>query len=130
VAQGPEIARQLTQIIEASLDDDQAADLIGIDLTGKTTIADRMIVASGRNARHVAAMADHLIEKVKGAGLGPVLLEGQETAEWIVVDAGDVVVHLFQPAVRSFYNIEKMWLNAPGLSGEDADGEDADGDDA
>jgi len=92
----------------SSLDDDQAQDAVVIDLTGKTTIADAMIVASGRSARHVGAMADHLVERLKAAGL-TVQVEGQAHADWVLIDAGDVIVHLFRPEVREFYALEKMW---------------------
>jgi len=96
------------QVVLSSLDDDQAQDAVVIDLTGKTTIADAMIVASGRSARHVGAMADHLVERLKAAGL-TVQVEGQAHADWVLIDAGDVIVHLFRPEVREFYALEKMW---------------------
>lgn len=99
----------LKALVEQTLDDDQADDVVVIDLQGKTSIADYMIIASGRNTRHIAAMAHHIREKVKAAGLGPVETEGEPQCDWVLVDAGDVIVHLFRPEVRSFYNIEKMW---------------------
>lgn len=87
-----------------------------IDLAGKTDIADHMLIASGRSARHVSAIADHLVEKLKDAGHGRPRVEGAAAADWVLVDAGDVIVHLFRPEVRDFYNLEKMWtaeLTAP-----------------
>jgi len=95
--------------VEASLDDDKAEDLVVIDLSGKTTIADYMVVATGRSQRHVGAMSDHLVEKLKKAGLRSVPAEGVPQCDWVLLDAGDVIVHLFRPDVRAFYNIEKMW---------------------
>ena len=93
----------------ASLDGDKAEDAIVIDLDGKTTIADAMIIATGRSARQVGAMADHLLEKLKAAAVGPVQIEGRTQGDWVLIDAGDVIVHLFRPEVRAFYGLEKMW---------------------
>jgi ribosome-associated protein len=98
-----------------SLDDDKAVDVVTIDLSGKTTIADYMVIASGRSHRQVGAMTDHLIRTLKDLGLGRVAVEGQAQADWVLVDAGDVIVHLFRPEIRSFYNLEKMWgMDVPG----------------
>ena len=99
----------LHQLVLASLDDDQAVDAISIPLAGKSSIADHMVVASGRSTRQVASIAQKLAEKMKQDGYGPIRLEGLPAADWVVIDAGDVVVHLFRPEVRSFYNIERMW---------------------
>jgi ribosome-associated protein len=99
----------LKALIEKILDDDQAEQVVTIDLEGKTSIADYMIVATGRNGRHIAAMADHIRSKAKDAGFGWVETEGEPQCDWVLVDAGDVIVHLFRPEVRVFYNIEKMW---------------------
>lgn len=96
-------------LIGQSLDDDQAEDVIVIDLAGKTSIADAMIVASGRSSRHVGAMAEHIMEKLKEAGAPAVKVEGMQQKDWVLLDAGDVIVHLFRPEVREFYNIERMW---------------------
>lgn len=101
--------QDLKALIQASLDADQADDVTVIDLAGKTTFADYMIVASGRNTRHIAAMAMKLAEKLKQAGVRGVEMEGMTQCDWVLVDAGDVIVHLFKPEVRTFYNIEKMW---------------------
>lgn len=99
----------LHELVLSQLDDDQAQDVISIDLAGKSSMADQMVIASGRSTRQVAAMAQKLAEKIKQAGFGPVKLEGLPAADWVLLDAGDVVVHLFRPEVRSFYNLERMW---------------------
>lgn len=92
-----------------SLDQDKAEDIVAIDLRGKTSIADNMVIASGRSQRQVGAIAQHLAERVKDAGLGACRIEGLTQGDWVLVDVGDVVVHVFRPEVRSFYNLEKMW---------------------
>jgi ribosome-associated protein len=92
-----------------SLDDDQAQEVVSIPLEGKSSIADHMIVASGRSSRQVTAIARKLSERIKHSGLAMPRIEGLPAADWVVVDAGDVVVHLFRPEVRSFYNLERMW---------------------
>lgn len=99
----------LHDLVLTQLDDDQAQDIVSIPLAGKSSIADHMVIASGRSTRQVAAMAQKLAERIKQAGLGPVRLEGLPAADWVLIDAGDVVVHLFRPEVRSFYNLERMW---------------------
>jgi ribosome-associated protein len=96
-------------LILARLDDDKAQDVVFIDLKGKSPIADGLIVASGRSQRHVGAMADHLLRALKEAGYGKCRIEGMPSADWVLIDTGDVIVHLFRPEVRSFYNIEKIW---------------------
>lgn len=99
----------LHALVLQSLDDDQAQDLVSIPLEGKSSIADHMVIASGRSTRQVAAMAQKLAERIKQGGFGSVRIEGLPAADWVLVDAGDVVVHLFRPEVRSFYNLERMW---------------------
>ena len=99
----------LHELVLRSLDDDQALDVVTIPLGGKSSIADHMVIASGRSTRQVAAMAQKLAEKIKGAGFGNARVEGLPAADWVLIDAGDVVVHLFRPEVRSFYNLERMW---------------------
>ena len=99
----------LEDLILTRLDDDQAQDVVFIDLKGKSPVADGLIVASGRSQRHVGAMADHLLRGLKEAGYGKCRVEGMPSADWVLIDAGDVIVHLFRPEVRSFYNIEKIW---------------------
>lgn len=108
----------LLRLVLGQLDDDQAQEVITIPLAGKSSIADHMVIASGRSTRQVAAMAQKLAEKIKGCGHGPVRLEGLPAADWVLLDAGDVIVHLFRPEVRSFYNLERMWAigDAPPLA--------------
>ena len=91
------------------LDDDKAQDIVLIDLKGKSPMADAMIVASGRSHRHVGALADHVLRTLKEAGHGKARVEGLPHCDWVLIDAGDVIVHLFRPEVRTFYNIEKIW---------------------
>ncbi|KQS02420.1 ribosome-associated protein IOJAP [Sphingomonas sp. Leaf357] len=93
----------------ASLDDDQAVETVSIPLAGKSSIADFMVIASGRSTRQVASMAQKLQEKIKGELGRQTRIEGLPTADWVLIDAGDVIVHLFRPEVRSFYNLERMW---------------------
>lgn len=99
----------LHALVLQSLEDDQALDVVSIPLQGKTAIADHMVIASGRSTRQVAAMAQKLSERVKQGGFGSARIEGLPAADWVLVDAGDVIVHLFRPEVRSFYNLERMW---------------------
>lgn len=110
----------LLQVIRTSLDDDKAEDVVVIDLRGKSEIADWMVIASGRSSRQVAAIADKLIERVKDATGRTAKVEGKEAADWVLVDTGDVVVHVFRPEVREFYQLEKMWLS-PAAAAERAD---------
>jgi len=98
----------LVETILKSLDDDKAQDVLAIDLVGKTSIADRMIIASGTSGRMVSAMAQHLVTKLKAVGHKP-QSEGEKHGDWVLIDAGDVIVHLFRPEVRTFYNIERIW---------------------
>jgi ribosome-associated protein len=99
----------LMQIVRSSLEDDKAIDPVTLDLHGKTTIADFMVIATGSSGRHLAAMAEKLVQRLKQAGLVRLGVEGGETADWLLIDAGDVVVHLFREEVRGFYNLEKLW---------------------
>jgi ribosome-associated protein len=109
----------LHDLVLRSLDDDQAVDTITIPLAGKSSIADHMVIASGRSTRQVASMAAKLVETIKGETGRPARVEGLPTADWVLIDAGDVIVHLFRPEVRSFYNLEKMWAfgDAPAAVG-------------
>jgi ribosome-associated protein len=91
------------------LDDDKAADPVVIDLAGRTAIADYMVVASGTSSRHVQAMAEHLVEKLKGKGLKGIRIEGADQGDWVLIDGGDIIVHLFKPEARIHYGLEKMW---------------------
>ncbi len=98
----------LLDLVLLSLDDDQAQEVVSINLKGKSEIADHMVIASGRSTRQVASMAQKLAEKIKKAG-GRARIEGLPNADWVLLDADDVIVHLFRPEVRSFYNLERMW---------------------
>ena len=99
----------LHALVLDSLEDDQALDIVSIPLEGKSSIADFMVIASGRSTRQVAAIATKLAERLKAAGCGSPRIEGLPAADWVLIDAGDVVVHLFRPEVRTFYNLERMW---------------------
>ncbi len=101
--------RKLKRLIETSLDDDKAQDIVAIDLAGKSSLADYMIVASGLSQRHLSALADHLMDKLRAIGFGSVPIEGKESSDWVVLDAGNIIVHLFHPEARRHYNLEKMW---------------------
>ena len=92
-----------------SLDEDKAEDIVTIDLDGKTSIADYMVIANGRSQRQVASISDKLLERLKGQGHRSCHVEGMPQADWVLIDAGDVIVHVFRPEVRSFYKLEKMW---------------------
>ena len=110
-------AEEILALVLARLEDDKAEDIVSIELRGKTTIADYMVVASGRSQRHVGATAEHLVEALKARGVKGVRVEGLPACDWVLIDASDVIVHIFQPEVRGFYNIEKMWSGAlPGGS--------------
>ena len=111
---GADFPARVRDLILQSLEDDKAENTVVIDLQGKTSLADFMVVTSGRSARQVGAMAQHLVERLKTLGVVGIEAEGLPQADWVLIDAGDVIVHLFRPEVRSFYNIEKMWgLEAP-----------------
>lgn len=99
----------MKDLIVASLDDDKGVDIQVIDLSGKSALADFIIVASGTSSRHITSMAEKLRERLEGRGHKGIRTEGMGQANWVVFDAGDVIVHLFRPEVREFYNIEKMW---------------------
>lgn len=99
----------LLAAVLAQLDDAKAEEIVTISLNGKGAIADDMVVASGRSNRHVGAIADQLIEKLKAQGYTNLRVDGMPQCDWIVLDAGDVIVHVFRPEVRGFYNLEKLW---------------------
>jgi ribosome-associated protein len=111
VAKRPD-AKATLKVILAQLDDIKAEDIVTIDLNGKTSIADIMVVSSGRSNRHVAACADRVVEGLKKAGVEGVRVEGMPYCDWVLIDAGDVIVHVFRPEVRAFYNLEKMWVGS------------------
>ena len=104
-----EASGALHHLVLQSLDDDQAIETVTIPLAGKSTIADHMVIASGRSTRQVASMAHKLVEKIKAETGRSARIEGLAAADWVLIDAGDVIVHLFRPEVRSFYNLERMW---------------------
>jgi ribosome-associated protein len=113
-ADAPDLGvKALGDLILARLDDDKAQEVVFIDLKDKSSVADAMIVASGRSQRHVGAMADHLLRALKDAGLGKARVEGLPHCDWVLIDAGDLIVHLFRPEVRAFYNLEKIWSVEP-----------------
>jgi ribosome-associated protein len=103
----------LLKAVLAQLDDDKAEEIVTIDLEGRADYADVIVIASGRSARHVASTADHLAERVKADGFGRAVVEGEKAGDWAIIDCGDVVVHLFRPEVRTFYDLEAMWDAAP-----------------
>jgi ribosome-associated protein len=104
-----EASAQLREVIAATLEEYKAEDISVVDLAGKSSVADHMIVASGRSHRHVGSLADRTIERLKKAGVAALGVEGRRQADWVLLDLGEVIVHLFRPEVREFYNLEKMW---------------------
>ena len=102
---GPEAIRDL---IAKSLDDDKAEEIVNYDLVGRTSLTDYMIIATGKSARHVTAMAEHLLDELAKMGKKP-HTEGMQSGDWVLVDTGDVIVHLFRPEVRAFYQLERLW---------------------
>lgn len=103
----------ILDLVTASLADDKAIEVVVVDLAGKTAIADHMVVATGTSQRHIASMAEKLIQRLKETGLGGVLAEGEGDTGWVLLDAGDVIVHLFRAETRAFYDIEKLWSMTP-----------------
>ncbi|MFW0777549.1 MAG: ribosome silencing factor [Rickettsiales bacterium] len=104
----------LERLIVSLLDNHKAENIISVDLVGKSDFADRMIIADGTSNRHVGSLADNLVTALKQAGFDSVPVEGKETCDWVLVDAGDIIVHLFKPEMREHYNLEKMWsVEAP-----------------
>lgn len=99
----------LMNVILDAMEDAKAEEIVPINVVGRSSMADGMVIASGRANRHVAAIADQLVDKLKAFGQKDVRIEGLETADWVLVDAGDIIVHIFRPEVRSFYNLEKLW---------------------
>lgn len=105
----PTDVEDLHRLVLQSLDDDQAQEVVSIPLAGKSNIADHMVIASGRSTRQVASMASKLADRIKEKFGKPVRIEGLPAADWVLIDADDVIVHLFRPEVRNFYNLERMW---------------------
>ncbi|MEO9336360.1 ribosome silencing factor [Mesorhizobium sp. SB112] len=116
IGESEAITRALNTVL-ASLEDSKAENIVSIDIQKKSSLGDYMVVASGRSHRHVAAVADHLLTALSEAGLGKARVEGLTGADWVLIDAGDIIVHVFRPEVRDFYNLEKMW-QAPDLEEE------------
>ena len=108
-AKKPAPPSELLKRILVSLDDDKAENIVTIDLEGRTALCDAAVIASGRSSRHVAAMAEHLARRLKEGGYGTRPISGQAQGDWVLVDAGDVIVHLFRPEVRDYYDLEGMW---------------------
>ncbi|MBL0374919.1 ribosome silencing factor [Rhizobium sp. KVB221] len=111
---GNDTAASALKLVLESLEDSKAENITSINITGKSALGDFMVVVSGRSNRHVAAIADHLLDDIKAGGMGSARVEGLETGDWVLIDAGDIIVHIFRPEIREFYNIEKMWA-APDL---------------
>ena len=99
----------IIDVVLKSLDDAKAEQTVAIDITGKSSLSDHLVVTTGRSHRHVGAMADQLVKDLRDAGHGKPRIEGMPANDWVLVDAGDVIVHIFRPEVREFYNIEKLW---------------------
>lgn len=99
----------MLETVLKSLDDSKAEEVIHIDIEGKSPVADYMVVSNGRSHRHVNAVADRLLRDLKDAGYGSPKVEGMPACDWVLVDTGDVIVHIFRPEVRDFYSLEKMW---------------------
>ena len=95
--------------VMSSLDDSKAEELVTIDIKDKSALADYMVIASGRSNRHVGAIADHLLRELKNIGAGSAKVEGLQSADWVLIDTGDIIIHVFRPEVREFYALEKMW---------------------
>ena len=108
-ASGKKTQSELLKRILVSLDDDKAENIVTIDLEGRTALCDAAVIASGRSSRHVSAMAEHLARRLKESGYGTRPVSGQAQGDWVLVDAGDVIVHLFRPEVRDYYDLEGMW---------------------
>ncbi|MEM8800003.1 MAG: ribosome silencing factor [Pseudomonadota bacterium] len=99
----------MLELVMATLDANKAEEIVSISLAGKSSIADHMVVASGRSQRQVGALADYVAKTLKTEGMRSTCIEGLPQADWVLIDAGDIIVHLFRPEVRDFYNLEKMW---------------------
>jgi ribosome-associated protein len=114
---GNEAANRELRLVLDSLEDSKAEDIVSIDISGKSALGDHMIVASGRSNRHVVAICDRLLDDLKDDGFGTARVEGLTNGDWVLIDAGDVIVHVFRPEIREFYNLEKMWMT-PDLGDE------------
>ena len=108
-AKSQKASKDLSDFLQHVLDENSAQDVIEIDIRGKSSVADYMLVAPGRSNRHVSALSDYVIRALKAEGYKDIGIEGQEGCDWVLVDIGDVILHIFRPEVRVFYNIEKIW---------------------
>ena len=110
------VSKDVLALVLKSVDDDKAEDIVQIDLRGRSDVADYMVICSGRSSRQVASIAEKLADRLKQDMRISVRMEGKETGDWVLIDAGDVIVHVFRPEVRDFYQLEKMWLPAGSVS--------------
>ena len=108
----PLTSEALLEEVITSLTDDKAEEVVTIDLRGKTQMADQMVIASGRSSRQVSAISEKLVQRIKDVFGLSARIEGKEAGDWVLIDAGDIIVHVFRPEVRDFYQLEKMWLPA------------------
>ena len=114
---GAEAAARVLKLVRESLEDSKAEDIVTINIAGKSALGDYMVIVSGRSNRHVAAICEHLISDMKDGGHSGMRVEGMEAGDWVLVDTGDIIIHVFRPEIREFYNIEKMW-GAPDVNEE------------
>ena len=108
-AKTPDPAERLHRIVVGALDDLKARDIVEVDVRGKSSVTDLLVIASGTSSRHVKSIADEVVKKAKQAGLPPIGVEGQREAEWVLVDLGDIIVHVMLPRTREFYGLERLW---------------------
>lgn len=106
---GADAAARALELVLTSVEDSKGEDIVSINIAGKSALGDYMVVVTGRSNRHVSAIADHLLRDLKDEGFGPARVEGLEVGDWVLIDTGDVIIHVFRPEIREFYNIEKMW---------------------
>jgi ribosome-associated protein len=118
-ANGELSSDELLAVILASLDDDKAEEVVTIDLRGRSDMADYMVICSGRSSRQVAAISEKLVDRLKQDHRRASKIEGKETGDWVLIDTGDVIVHVFRPEVRDFYQLEKMWMPTGSRSSAD-----------
>lgn len=114
-------AESLASLVTAALEDMKAQNVVTLDVHGMTSVADRIVIASGTSTRHVRSLADSVIERVKAAGLKPLGMEGGDQSDWVLVDLGDVVVHVMTPATRQYYDLEKLWTWPPSAAARRGD---------
>lgn len=114
---GDDAAVRALKAVLTSLEDSKAEDIVSLNIAGKSALADFMVVVSGRSSRHVSAICEHLLKDFKDAGFGNARVEGLEIGDWVLIDTGDVIVHIFRPEIREFYGLERMW-SAPEVSEE------------